>query len=265
MWRVFLQCFLLIVAPVISLFIPLQDSLYFNFEFNFVKVGFADNSLLVLLLSEVGISLLYGLVISVILLFFLRKFNSDKVFNAGNSYGQTYYPLYFIASKVLGYKSISLIRVPIYLHFKIVISDLFDRILVDENIKEVKQKVYINRTNLDKDDKELNLILNDTYLIHPKNIPSKKLELPTITITNGNQLDVVRKYNPKFVDAIREQTHEASKKYTKVNIFATTNTKHSKQIIEQCFKNAGRTGFQHLTVFQFDTELKLFNEEYAIF
>lgn len=265
MWGVFLQCFLLIVAPAISLFIPLQDILYFNFEFNFVNVGLADSSLLFLLLSEVGISLLHGLVISGILLFFLRKINNDKIFNAGNSYGQTYYPIYFIASKVLGYKSISLIRLPIYLHFRIVINDLFDKILVDEDMEEVKQKVYIKKSNLDKDDRELNLILNDTYLIHAKNIPSKKLELPTITITNGNQLDVVRKYNPKFVDAIREQTHEASKKYMKVNIFATTNTKHSKQIIEQCFKNAGRTGFQHLTVFQFDTELKLFNEEYAIF
>lgn len=265
MWRVFLQCFLLIVAPVISLFIPLQDVLYFNFEFNFFKVGLVDDSPLFLLLNELSISLLHGLGISVIFLLGIRKLNNKKVFNVGNTYGQTFYAIYFIASKVLGYKSVSLIRIPIYLHFRIVINDLFDIVLIDENLKEVKKKVCINKTNLDQGDKELNLILNDTYLIHAKNIPSEKLELPTITITNGNQLDVVRKYNPKFVDAIREQTHEASKKYTKVNIFATTNTKHSKQIIEQCFKNAGRTGFQHLTVFQYDTELKMFNEEYAIY
>jgi len=57
----------------------------------------------------------------------------------------------------------------------------------------------------------------------------------------------------------------SSFKYSqKINIFSTTNTKHNKAFTEECFKNARRTGFKNLTVFQFDSVNNIFDKNYSI-
>lgn len=242
----------------------LQDVLYAVLAFGGIEVSRIEKILTSLPLKERGISIASGLIISLIILWLIRKSNKEKVFNTGNNYGEYPYSLYYIASKILGYGFVTLVRVPIYLQFRLVIKELFQKVKVDENTREVSQPVILSKKNMEQNSNEINLVLSDTYKILEEQIPLAKRPLPTIEITNGTELNGIRTYNTQFINEVRKQTNEVSHNYSSLNVFATTNTRHNKVIIEDCFKNAGRTGFKELTVFQFDSINKVFDESYPI-
>lgn len=264
MLKVILQCSLLSVMPILGIIYLLQDALYAVLSIFGTEVSRIEKILTSLPLNERGLSIISGLMISLIILWALRKSNKDKVFNSGDNYGKYPYVLYYIASKVLGYGFVTLVRVPIYLQFRLVIKDLFDNVKVDENTSEKSQPITVAKKNMEQVSDEINLILNDTYPILEEQIPSAKRILPTIDITNGTELNGIRTYNIQFIDEVRKQTNELSHNYSKINVFATTNTKHNKAIIESCFKNARRTGFKELTVFQSGNTNNFFDESYPI-
>lgn len=265
MQKVFLQCLLLIAVPVMILVFKLQNTVYAFLSF----MGFDSNSakrfLNSLPFGENGISLMSGFAISLLILWFLRKANKEKVFSTGNNYRYQSYILYYIASKILGYRAVTLVRVPIHLQFHLIINELFENVRTDENTQEVPQAVTVLKKNMDQKSKVINLVLNDTYEILREQIPHLQRNLPTITIMNGMEFNGVRTYNPDFLTEIRKQTHEASQSHSIINVFATTNTQHNKVIIEDCFKNAQRTGFKSLNVFQFDTTSKTFDDKHVIY
>ena len=264
MLKVILQCSLLLIMPVLGVVYLLQDTLYLFLDLLGIEVNRLEKILVSLPFNEKGISIISGLIISLLILWLLRKLNKEKVFNTGDKYGQYPYPLYYVASKVLGYGFVTLVRVPIYLQFRLVIKDLFDNVKVDENTREISQPITVAKKNMEQNSNEINLILNDTYKILEGQIPPAKRALPTIEITNGTELNGIRTYNTQFIDEVRKQTNEFSHNYSSINVFATTNTKHNKAIIESCFKNARRTGFKELVVFQFDSINKSFDESYSI-
>lgn len=111
---------------------------------------------------------------------------------------------------------------------------------------------------------EINFLLVDTYEIKNNQIPRSKRKFPTVIIENGKEFDGHRIYNPEFVKTIREQTVLYSAEYRRINIFATTNTNHNKSIIINCFKNADRTGFTSISVFQSTKGIFNFNKCYKV-
>ena len=264
MLKVILQCLLLLIMPILGMIYLLQDILYAVLAILGIEVSRIETILTSLPLNERGVSIVSGLIISLVILWLLRKANKEKVFNTGDNYGEYPYFLYYIASKILGYGFITLVRVPIYLQFRLVIQDLFDNVKVDENTREVSQSAIVIKKNMEQNFNEINLILNDTYKISEEQIPLSKRNLPTIIVTNGTELNGIRNYNTQFIDEIRKQTNEISRNYSSINVFATTNTKHNRAIIESCFKNAGRTGFKKLIVFQYDSKNESYEESYPI-
>jgi len=264
MGKVLLQCFLLLITPILGTFFRLQDALYAVLAILSIEISPIEAILSSLPLSERGVSLVCGFLISSILLWVLRKVNKEKVFNTGDKYGEYPLFLYYFASKILGYGFVTLVRVPIHLQFQLVIKDLFDNVKVDDNTRAYVQPVKVMKKNMEHISNEVNLVLNDTYKILEEQIPPNKRHLPTIIIFNGNKFSGVRNFNTKFVDEIRKQTNKYSQNYSQINIFATTNTKHNKAFIEECFKNARRTGFKNLTVFQFDPINNSFAKNYSI-
>lgn len=264
MVKVILQCLLVLVMPILGMIYLLQDALYAVLAFSGIEGSRIETILTSLPLNERGLSIVSGLIISLIILWALRKSNKEKVFNTGDNYGKYPYALYYIASKILGYGFVTLVRVPIYLQFRLVIEDLFDNVKVDENTREEPQPITVTKKNMEQNSDEINLILNDTYPILEEQIPLAKRTLPTVEITNGIESSGIRTYNIQFIDEVRKQTNELRHSYSKINVFATTNTKHNKAIIEDCFKNGRRTGFKELTVFQSNNVNYFFDESYHI-
>lgn len=264
MKKVILQCLLLILFPLLGLIISLENPLYVYLAMKGNEVEPIRAFFTLLPFGERGVSVLSGLLISTLIWIPLTRSNKEKVFNNADKYGDHPKVVYLIAAKFLRYKTISLINVPIYLQFYLVIHGVFDNFKIDENVSERSQAVSVGKRNMELISNEMNLVLSDTYKISKEQIPFNKRHLPTITISNGNEFNGVRNFNTNFFEEVRIQTNTYSHNYGHINIFATTNTNHNKAIIESCFNNAGRTGFKNLSVFQFNTIERSFIKEHPI-
>lgn len=247
--KVLLQIIIVLMPFVIAIAIPI-DLLWtilgviWNRDLNEVKENINDfNSF------QKFIPTILGFILMISILFGFRLFNRKKTFNLGSGYFN--YPLFYfvLAGKILGYKRVSLIRVPLYLQFNILFKDLFESIESDTHHKESDNaNVYVK--NIDVNSNEVNFILSDTYQIHLRNIPFVKQGLPTVFIERGTSFTGARTYNPGYSTVVREQTSKFRLKYRRVNVYATTNTQHTKEIVLQSFKNGGRTGFDKIYVYE---------------
>jgi len=247
--RVFLQCLIILFPIIIAIIWPIESLFLGALSFN-GDTAIIQAALNTITKNEKIISLICGVIISIFLLLAIRRMNKEKLFNTGNAYFNHSIVLYWIAAKILGYGILSLIRVPIYLQFKLLFQDLFNQILIDDNVEIVSEIPTIITKNIDIHYNELNLILSDTYEIQERDLPLSIRKLPTVIIRKGSNFNGNRTYNPNFISAIREQTNKYRHQYDIVNIFATTNTNHNKSIIFKCFKNGDRTGFQNIYVYE---------------
>ncbi len=253
--KVILQCILGLAPLIISIVLPI--------ELLWESLGLVlDRDLSDLKKMVYGIvpykkiiSLILGLALTVIVFGILRVINKNKVFNVGSGYFD--YPMaYFtIASWVLGYKKITLVRVPLYLQFKLLFKDIFDCADSDIHPEETDEPKVVTKYS-EIESNEINLVLSDTYQIHLDDLPFEKKRLPTVLIERTNGFSGVRTYNQRFTGAIREQTNKYRLQYERVNIFATTNTQHTKEIVLQCFKNGRRTGFKKIYVYEQSSDYK---------
>ncbi|WEA41640.1 hypothetical protein [Lysinibacillus fusiformis] len=215
-----------------------------NFEASFIKdtyegLPISDN------IKRIFISALF----SMIYLKYKRNKNGNKIFNSGNIYFDVSNIYLWVATHILGYKKISLKFIPVALQFKILIDDFFEE-TIPESHPEVNQQVNITYKNVNTTSDSINFILSDTYEIKENMIPESKNDLPTIIIDNYLNAQGQRIYNEKFIQEIKRIADIYSQDYKKVNIFATTNTMHNKNIVNYCFKNAGRVGFEEIYVFK---------------
>jgi hypothetical protein len=67
--------------------------------------------------------------------------------------------IYWIAGKILGYGKVTLVRVPIYLQYKLLLADIFPNIQVDSDVENKEQSVNVIEKNMEQPFDELNLIL----------------------------------------------------------------------------------------------------------
>ncbi len=193
-----------------------------------------------------------GIISKIILIIFIYigiiKFNKEREFFNGDIYGNIPMVFYYIA-KFLGYSKVSLIRKPYDIQFKLLRKDLFE--LVADDISEDKNvNVEVNTTkfNYSKNLRECNLIIEDTYPIKDEQIPENKRELDTIRITKEKTSESIRVYSPKLVAKVSEQVELIQSTGAKINLFLTTNTKHTERIIKDVFMKAERNKY-NLEVF----------------
>ena len=105
-----------------------------------------------------------GIVLMVIALLKIRKFNKEKIFNTKNVYHNYPYLWYWFCAKVLGYETCNLKLVPPYLQFKLVLNDTFPKYSVEENddypvIED--EEIEIKKANFEQVSNEVNLVLAD--------------------------------------------------------------------------------------------------------
>ena len=216
---------------------------------------FGIDTLSPLLDSGVG-GIIFLIILIVALDWFVReKINKDKVMNWGNRYHDYPYWWYLYCAKVLGFKQCSLIRVPIYMQFKLIVNDVFDNYPFDENLfREMEDESEIKIDTRDITGAGvINLILEDTYPIKLEQIPVEKRALPLIRISRNDAEHLERHYSRKFVEAVANQMRHLDAGVS-IDVYATTNPKNTKYIVEEAFKMGGRGNISHLYVYQQSSE-----------
>lgn len=185
---------------------------------------------------------------------FLGKYRRNRAkiyFNQGDVYLDMSKFYFWFAAKMIGYKKMTLVRVPLHLQFELILEPIFTCYITDEH-ENSSDEVNIKYLNKDKNNnKEINLALSDTYKVKLDELPKSKRDITTIFIENGEKFNGIRTYNINFVQAIKKHVHKLSKKYKKVNLFAHTNTQHNKKIIESSFKMGGRSGFEKVSIYKY--------------
>ena len=266
----------LMLFQIILLFIPIVLGLTYNIQNLFFSVinFWGDSTSLELLISSYisngrVVSLICGVLISLIIYKGIVSFNAQRYFNKGNKYLTYGYWFYWIAANIFRFEKISLVNLPIYMQYLLVINETFPVLEADQSfiseessIKEIE--VEIKKIMEVDSGKQLNLVLIDTYEINQNELPLTKIGLPTIILKSVNQVDGNRTTNPEFIKKVRENTNYYSRKFKRINIFSTTNTNHTKAIAKQCFQNSGRTGFKEVVVYQADNKDYKFKNSYKI-
>jgi len=193
-----------------------------------------------------------ALLLLYVLFNFFRKSNKETVLNKGNIYHKHSYSWYWLCSKILGYEKCSLVLVPIYMQFKLILNDTFKEYPFDENIfPEEECKVQINK-NIDNNKiilDKVNLIIEDTYTIEDIQIPKSCIKLNTIRIKRVSTKTGKRVYCKAFVDSIIKAIRELPEGIT-LNIFSTTNPKNTYEIVKKGISLAERGNIKQVNVFQ---------------
>ena len=180
----------------------------------------------------------------------IRAHNKDFLMNRKNIYHKYAYGWYWFCSKILGIQKCNLVRVPIYMQFMLVIRGTFADYPLDESAYPVVENESATSTiNSEVHEKEMNLILEDTYLVDFKQIPKMKQGLRTIKVSRNDGKDKGRHFSQKYIEAVINTVRNLDNDSI-VNIFATTNPMNTKHIASRAFALADRGNVQHLYVYQ---------------
>ena len=197
-----------------------------------------------------------GYIASVLLLFIILpiiwKFNENFVMNRKRIYHDYCYAWYWCCAKILRIKKCDLVLVPIYMQFKLAINGTFDDYALDDRdypIIENEPECKITKSNMNADVDEINLILEDTYIIENYQIPDAKRELFTIKISRNDGKDNGRHYSEKLIDATINQVRKLNR-IPVMNVFASTNPLNTENIAKRVFALGDRGNIVHLYVFQ---------------
>lgn len=160
------------------------------------------------------------------------------------------YIWYWICAKVLGIKKCSLVLVPIYMQFKLVIHGTFENYpLNSEEYPTLDGEVIdVEERNNDVQGYCVNLMLEDTYPIDYAQLPEELRGLRTIKISR-NTGDKCRYFSQalikKTINVIR-----ALNDNTVINLYATTNPMNTLHLAQEAFSLGYRGNIEHLYVFQ---------------
>ena len=228
------------------------SSLFKNYLMEYELKPEIGNIILYYLLNIGNIGFLIVLLGGLLKIF--REFNKDFIMNSSNVYHDYPFVWYWFCARILGIKKCNLILVPIYMQFKLVIEDIFNEYPLDEAdfpvIKdEVDSAVEKINTGMDMELSEMNLILEDTYVIELRQIPFSKKNLPTIKISRNINNDHTRHFSLKFIQKISEEIRKLPQ-INRINIYATTNPMNTLRIIRTTFKMADRGNVDHIFVYQ---------------
>lgn len=183
----------------------------------------------------------------------IKSYNKDILMNRPNNIYHRYpYMWYCFCGKVLGIKKCSLENVPIYLQFKLIIHNVFEEFSLnasDYPALEDERECITTKYNFVNEFSEVNLILEDTYLLDIALLPPLKRYLPTIKISRNDGQDVGRYFSDKFVEKIINEVR-AFPDGVRVNIYATTNPMNTMHIARRVFRMANRGNVKHIFVYQ---------------
>lgn len=183
----------------------------------------------------------------------IRKANADVVIRqtAHAIVWHSYFG-YCCCRYILGYKTLSLIRVPISKQFQIVCHNLFDvdKKELQEIAKKDEDDVKVSYYNNSFYSSEIVLILSDTYQLDRDKIDIDGLKnLKTVVIDRSSD-DHTRYYSPEFISAINNEIHHLPSNVETIHLFATMNPSNCYHAASEVFMTGGRDSWKHLHVYE---------------
>lgn len=185
----------------------------------------------------------------------IMKINKEKTINKGQRYHNKPYWWLWVCSKVLGYKKCNLVGVPIYTQCRLIVRDTFEEYPFNYNYfpqqdSEVEIKCENNNKVVSR--KHITLIIEDTYPIYDEQIPQKYREYYTIKVSRLRNYSGERVYSKKFVENVNEVIRTLNVELNEItlNIFSTTNPKHTYEIMREAVPQGQRGNVKHINVFQ---------------
>jgi len=239
------------IILIISIMVPFFLDIKGMFE-QYLKDNYLtpDNVVQYLLIIRGKYAVAIG--IFVIALIAIRKHNKEIIMNKRNVYHDYSFEWYCYCAKILGIDKCSLVLVPIFMQFKLVIQNVFNEFPLDETSYPVQDNeigIKVSKVNWNLEYLEINLILEDTYPIFLSQIPSIKKNLPTLIISRNDGKNVSRHFSQQYIDRIINEVRQL-KNGVIVNIYATTNPMNTLNISKRVFTNASRGNVASLYVFQ---------------
>lgn len=190
-----------------------------------------------------------GLFLGLFCLIGIRKLNKECMFNKGDEYKNYPYIWYWICAKILGYSECNLILVPVYMQFKLVIKDTFEKYYCGNMNRKENDVVSVNQINYSNASNEVNLMISDTYPLNINQMPVSKRGKPTILVSRDNITDRNRYDSPELVQAIVNEVRNLPQHFRKINIYASTNPQNTMKIAQDAFKVGERGNLDLVTVF----------------
>ncbi len=253
-FNVIVPIILIFVLPIIIFIFAIQYFSISEINLLFTTLQINEDVDIPNYISDLSVSTMIIVLFSIIFIS-LRNFNKNRVFLSGNIYGTSYYIFYKLA-KILGFNKISLIRKPYYIMFKIVLNDDFEELvnLSKENEQlssEISIKVDESKFHDINNLRECNLVISDTYKINLEQLPIDKQDIDTIFIERIGH-EGIRVSSPELVNEVRKSVIKIMNTGAKINLFMTTSTLNTYQIIRDCFMQADRDKIE-LEIFQQNT------------
>lgn len=244
--RQILEIIVLAVVVVLPQFVDFHGLFKDYLEKNYLS---PDNWMWYLALS-------YGKwIITIVLVLFvlcaIRKFNNEFVMNRSNVYHDYCYGWYWFCAKVLGIKKCNLVLVPIYMQFKLIINETFEEYPLNEEEYPVvdNEIIKVTKSNENALQNEINLILEDTYIIKDNQIPFSKRNRYTIKISRNDGNSRGRHFSQNFIETTINTVREFQS-IPVMNVYATMNPLNTKHIAKRVFALGDRGNVAHLYVFQ---------------
>lgn len=249
-----IQAFLLVVAFALPFLLRnINIDITFQNEQDWIVIDISKAGL------PVWVSLLAtGILLSGLLCHLFRQENKEVMFNTGNGYKDFWFWWYSFCAAILGYKKCDLRGVPIPTIARLIVNDTFEEYYCGD-INELKENeiinvetIWLNGKEPDEHTTEINLIVEDTFVIEKEvaDLIISNKNLPTLKISR-DRMKRGRWYVSEFAEEIWEVLHKNTlRNVVKVNLYATTNPKNTKDIVEKVFRAYGRGNVETLEVFQ---------------
>lgn len=184
-------------------------------------------------------------------LFTYRWLNKDKEFAPTDIYGNYHISIYYIAWLITGYKMVNLKMKPIPLQFQLLnINKLkcFDN--TEYSNHSYKYKVS-HTGKCDKNTKQINIIISDTYPITKDMIPQKIIYNYTINLTREEDKGV-RTKSQELIEILIKEVQNTKQYCKNYNLFLSTPASTNISIFNQVF-HTERDKF-NINIFQQDSE-----------
>lgn len=204
-----------------------------------------------------------SIILFIAVLIVIRRINQEYVMNSKRVYHNYSYAWYWFCAKVLGIQKCNLALVPIYTQFRLAINGTFCDYPLDETeypVIENEPDSKVSQINWDNHYSEINLILEDTYVISERQIPKVKRRLKTIKVSRNNGDDRSGHFSQVFINKITNCVR-GLEGGSIINVFATTNPMNTIHIARRAFGSGERGNVKHLYVFQQgNSKKRLFKE-----
>lgn len=185
-------------------------------------------------------------------LFFVRRINKEKEFAPTDIYGDYSIFIYYIAWLVVGYKRVNLKLKPIPLQFQL-LNIIFLECFDDTEYFDRDYKYNVSyKGKINKNTKEINIVVSDTYPIEISKLPQNVINNYTIFISRDEEKGV-RIISKNLIELLIKEVQKSKKHCKKFNLFLSTPASTNKLIFQQVFQTGLRDKFT-INVYQQDNE-----------